>query len=95
MTKKGKRMCDTTRVQFGSGNAAQRNPRPCLCGASIEKPSRGRASPFCSRCRPQARQRTQLRAYLASAQRLARVLGRDDVARGIEPVLAVAGLDRP
>lgn len=84
-------MQTTIPVQSDGENRVQRVSNRCLeCGDPVARPSRGPTSRFCPNCRPRVRTRSQLRAYLVSAQRLARAQGLEEVAQALAPVLVIA-----
>lgn len=82
-------MSQTISGRPGATSPVQRVSLACPCGQPIAKPARGPRPTWCSRCRPEQRQRAQLRAYLAAAKRLAERFGLDDVADYIAPTVAL------
>ena len=69
-------------VPIGARNAVQRETaRPCVvCGGPVLRSARGPAPAACGACGGHLRALRQLRAYFASAERLARSLGQTSVA---------------
>lgn len=81
----------------GPRNAAQRvSGHPCVvCGGSVVRSPRGPVPRACGACRGRIRDVRQLRAYFASAERLAQMLGLTEVADAARDALGIFDAERP